>query len=458
VTNLLHNNVSLLDAVPIAAKEVFSFKKKVLIRKLGFKALQLAKARRRQAKRRLVLLDEYIHSDELDDDDYAHMFRQNALQEVNDSNAAYAEAIGEEIKNNITKKVTKRNHSFYATRKEWYRIVNPSSQTPTLKAVMRDGKITYNEKAVKRSALKFFNEFNNAKCDGEPGNAEHIGTKLSTSSINMLSEPISSLELDEALGDLPNGKALGPDGIPYELLKNASAGPKEILLRELNIAFLQGVPVEWSHGRVWLIHKKNSPYDVNNYRQITLLNSALKLLSKILCTRLTKAIEKDYVLTESQGGFRKNRSCVSKIRTLRNVIEDAKCHQRPLYILTIDFEKAFDSICHKQLWKTLDSLKVPNIVIKCIKSMYNQATSDVITDQGVTNKFKIKRGVRQGDILSPLLFNLFIDQVAKNIDALDMGYSFSLNHSVKITELLFTDDIAVVTDDASKLQSIASTL
>jgi hypothetical protein len=93
-----------------------------------------------------------------------------------------------------------------------------------------------------------------------------------------------------------------------------------------------------------------------------------------------------------QGGFHKYRSCVLKIQTLHNVIEDALSNKRSLYILFIDFEQVFDSISHEALFQALNKIGCTNEIIKHIKNLYENAYSDIITGAEVTKPVRILRG------------------------------------------------------------------
>ncbi len=193
---------------------------------------------------------------------------------------------------------------------------------------------------------------------------------------------------------------------------------------------------------------------VDNYRQITLLNTIYKLYSKVINNRLYKFLEDNKCISDCQNGFRKYRNCSLKIQTLRNIIEDALGHKRSLYVLTIDFEKAFDSICHQALIEALRTLSVSNKIISIIEHLYKDAHSDVITGQGITAAIKILRGVRQGDVLSPLLFNVFMECLTKRLQDSNLGYKFSANQVLTVSLLLFADDMALAADNIQELQSM----
>jgi hypothetical protein len=132
-----------------------------------------------------------------------------------------------------------------------------------------------------------------------------------------LYKPLTVKEVQTAIRLLPLRKAPGPDQIPYEFFRAFSHKTISKLTTVLNDTFhAQAAPTRWKRGRVWLIHKKGSIYDIKNYRQITLLNTIYKLYTKIINHRIYKYVEKYLVVQDLQGGFQKYRSCSLKIQTL----------------------------------------------------------------------------------------------------------------------------------------------
>ncbi len=254
---------------------------------------------------------------------------------------------------------------------------------------------------------------------------------------------------------MPNGKSVGVDSIPYEVFKYGSDKLLDVFTGFINRCVEEkSFPEEFMHGRIFLIYKKGNPYVVGNYRPITLLNCGYKLFTAALNARLVPIVENCNLISNNQGGFRKHRSCINKIRTIINAIDDASINGQSIHTLAVDFEKAFDSVSHDALYRVLKHKGIPQQVIDIIAAIYNNSYSDVITGQGVTKKFKVEKGVRQGDVLSPLLFGLFIDCVAAAIDSIDVGYHFRDNVLVKVACALFADDLILVASNHEDIQKL----
>jgi hypothetical protein len=126
----------------------------------------------------------------------------------------------------------------------------------------------------------------------------------------------------------------------------------------------------------------------------------------MLC-RLQNAV--DASLGEEQAGFRPHRSCIDHIFSLRKIIEDSIEFHHPLIINFVDFEKAFDSLHRPSLWKILQHHGFPIKLINVIKAFYINSQCCVLTDSVKPEWFKVETGVKQGCIMSPLLFCIAID-------------------------------------------------
>ena len=212
------------------------------------------------------------------------------------------------------------------------------------------------------------------------------------------------------------------------------------------------VPDDWSKGTIIKIPKKGALNDCNNWRGITLLSIPSKILAKIILQRISSAL--DQKLRNEQAGFRKGRGCTDQIFALRNIIEQCTEWQRQLYINFIDFQKAFDSIHRDSLWKILKSYGIPDPIVQVIKSFYRNFTCSVGNSD---ISFEVQTGVRQGCVMSALLFNVAIDFVMRRATE-DQPRGIRWTPFYILEDLDFADDLAVLAHTHRHMQDKTSKL
>ena len=169
-------------------------------------------------------------------------------------------------------------------------------------------------------------------------------------------------EVEAAIRALKIGKSPGVDNIPAELLKSGGDILKKLLTDICNKIWETGIwPYEWTKSLISL-HKKGSKHKCENYRTISLISHASKIKLKIILHRLQHITEE--FISEEQAGFRKGRITSEQIFNLRIISEKYAQHNKLLYLVFIDFKKAFDRVWHKALWSFM---KIFNIKLKLIK-------------------------------------------------------------------------------------------
>ena len=269
-------------------------------------------------------------------------------------------------------------------------------------------------------------------------------------------DPITENETKDAIKALKNNKAGGLDEIPAELLKFGEHSMIVALTRLMNRCWAaRQVPLDWQRGVIVKLPKKGNLTDCYNWRGITLLSVPGKVFCTVLLRRLRQSI--DSVLREEQAGFRSNRSCAEQIFTLRNIIEQCLEFQKPLAVNFIDFQKAFDSVHRESLWSIARSYGIPESFIGIFKGLYANSRSCVRTESGSTEFFDIFSGVRQGCILSPLLFLMAVDFVLKKT-ADGAGRGIPWTGGSRLKDLDFADDIALLAEDSADLQELTTSL
>ena len=212
---------------------------------------------------------------------------------------------------------------------------------------------------------------------------------------------------------MANGKAMGPDELPVELLKlGLSDSSHEILLpfHDIIVAvWTTGeVPQEWKDANIKVLHKKKDRTECSNYRGLSLVAHAGKVLLKIVANRLGDFCEEAGILPEEQCGFRPQRSTTDMMFVVRRLQELGRTSNTSLEICFIDLAKAYDSVDRVLLWEILARFGVPPRMIKVIRMSHDGMRARVQLDDGDFSAwFNVCQGLRQGYVLSPLLFNIF---------------------------------------------------
>ena len=186
-----------------------------------------------------------------------------------------------------------------------------------------------------------------------------------------LGDPPVVSETKKVLRSMANGKAMGPDELPAELLKlGLSDSSQEILLafHDIIVAVWMtgGVPQEWKDAAIKVLHKKKDRTECSNYRGFSLVAHAGKVLLKVVANRLGDFCEEAGILSEEQGGFRPQRMTTDMMFVVRSLQELGRTSNTSLEIYFIDLAKAYDSVGRVLLWKVLARFGVPPRMIKVI--------------------------------------------------------------------------------------------
>ena len=203
------------------------------------------------------------------------------------------------------------------------------------------------------------------------------------------------------------------------------------------------------------IPKKANSRKCSDFRTISLISHASKVLLKIIQRRIQPRIGE--VLDESQAGFRRDRSTTEQITNITNIIEKIRDSRGYVFHNFIDFKKAFDRVWHKALWHTMKKFNIGKHLTELIKELYEKAITKVMTGNGQFSEwFKTSVGVRQGCILSPILFNVFLERIM--LDTLE-GFDGGIRcGGMKFLNLRFADDIDLLAEGEEELQEVTDRL
>ena len=161
-----------------------------------------------------------------------------------------------------------------------------------------------------------------------------------------------------------------------------------------------------------LIPKKGNAKECSNYHTITLISQVSKSNAQNSPSQTQQYVNRE--LPDVQTGFRKCRGTRDQIANIHWIIEKAREFQKNIYFLFIDYAKAFDCVDHNKLWKILKEMGIPDHTTCLLRSLYAGQEATVRTGHGTTDWFQIGKGVCQGCILSPCLFNFSAEYIMRS--------------------------------------------
>ena len=243
-------------------------------------------------------------------------------------------------------------------------------------------------------------------------------------------EEIMASEVRMHLAKMANNKAVGTEDIPVEAIKAAKI--PATIAKLFNSMLNSSVVPHISHQSILasVVKLKGDHWECGNYRGIKLLCHAFKLFEQILNARLRGIT----TITEGQFGFRPGMSTTDLAFVIRLHLVDRMREQKDFCAVFNDLEKAYDTVSRVFISQTLRRRRVPEKYVLLIENMYHDSTTAVRTKHGDTESFKVSVGLHQGLALSPYLFVIFLDEIAKSL--LEQGSNFNL-------ELLYADDLVI---------------
>jgi len=254
--------------------------------------------------------------------------------------------------------------------------------------------------------------------------------------------PVSVLLVKDCIDKLKINRAPGVDNVTSSMLKLAGPEALNCLTSLINGILHEGqVPEVLNTGKMTLIDKKKPSLQVSGKRPLTVSSVILNLVTKIIHSRMDKICETEGFYGTTQFGFRKGRSTSDCVFILLAAIRRAKKRNHTVSLAFCDIAKAYDSVNRELLYLKLDSLGFGGKVKQIIQSMYYNDNVRVRLCGGLSNPLWFTRGVKQGCVLSPLLFSLYVSGLGKVLHSMKEGVHFS---GMTISALFFADDLVLI--------------
>ena len=267
---------------------------------------------------------------------------------------------------------------------------------------------------------------------------------------------ITEHEVQFAINQLNNNSSPGSDGLTAEFYKTF----QKLIIPELtkvfnNILLNKELPNSMKEATIKLLYKKNDHKNLKNWQPISLLNNDYKILSKIIVNRLSPLLQ-NYILPQQNAGI-PGRKIENVHYNIQAILEIAEQWGEKIILMTIDFEKAFDKISHQLIFKTLEKLNIGKKNLEFLKLFYRDIYSKIEINGITTTKIKINRGIRQGCLLSMLLFITCSDLLTRHILKNKQIKGITLQKTnFKIIQ--YTDDTTFACQDFLEIKKIQEEL
>jgi len=212
------------------------------------------------------------------------------------------------------------------------------------------------------------------------------------------------------------------------------------------------IPACWNKAIVVSVPKKGDPTCMDNYRGISLIGIALKLLCMVVIRRIRVALEARGLFVPEQAGFRSREECMGQVIALYEVVTRRRLKGLPTYTAFIDFRKAYDTVPHEALFRKLWCSGIRGRTLTFIKSLYQHSGATIRVGNTLSEPFLLERGLRQGCPMSPILFDIYINDILQGQG--EAGVEIPSVDGRRLPGLMFADDVVVLAPDALRLRRL----
>ena len=379
--------------------------------------------------------------------------------EIKEKQGELERLMNEKTEGNILRSKVKWYEEGEKSTKYFFNLEKRNYHKKTMRKLSLNGDIIEDPKIILDEQRKFYQNLYTTQ--GTLTNKKDEDKFLQSPSLPKLTEEnkhkcegaLTNSECYKALKSFNKNKSPGNDGLTSEFYLYFWPYLGDLMVKSFNASYQNGLlTTSQRQAVITLIEKKGKDRThLKNWRPISLLNIDYKIATKALAMRLTNVLTG--IINPNQSGYVKDRNITDSLRSVLDISEYLKQKNESGLLLSLDFQKAFDSLEWSFMLRALESFNFGQSFISWIKLIYNEVSSCIINDGHTSGYFKISRGVRQGDPLSAFLFIIALELLShairedNRIEGIKIG-----NSETKLIQ--FADDTSPILKDKRSIQPL----
>ena len=335
-----------------------------------------------------------------------------------------------------------------------------------------EGRVTAKASEVLRIVEAFYSDLYSEKRSERASRRELLGNldaEISRDNARELEHPIDGKSVVRAIRKGKLGRSPGEDGIPHdwykemmvlrgdedeEVLDSAIIRALMLVLRAVQMS--DRLPGWFTRGVLTILYKKGDPAEIRNYRPLSIMGSDYRLYTSILTQRLVPLVE--MVLGDHQTAFLPGRFIGDNVKLVQGIIDKYSEDEEGMGMLFLDQEKAYDRVSRTYLWDVLKRFGLPRCFIQSVKALYEGATVVPWINGMAGRPILVNSGVRQGDALSCILFDLVMEPLAIAIRKSALLRGIDLPNGDQVKCCLYADDTVGIVRNMAELEQIGRLL